>query len=154
MSPPRLVGSFKRAEDLCDEAHKAYLRSGELRSSDYNGAIEAAQQCIELSIKGLYQLVGLKYPTKHDPGIQLENVVERLNGLPDNQKVSIARAKWISKMWDWAHSTSIYVPLNVRASKVFREKDAENAIDYAREVFVCCYNTLHLLRTGQIMLAS
>ena len=150
MSPLRFVGSFKRAEDLCGEAQKAYFRSRKLSSSDYNGAIEAAQHCIELAVKALYQLVGLEYPTKHDPGIQLENVIKRLNGLQNYQKVSIARAKWISKMWEWAHSTSIYGTLNVPASKLFRKKDVETAIEYASEMHSCCQVTISLVKTGQI----
>lgn len=156
MSPLRLVrpGTFKSAEELCGEAQKAYLRSRKLSSSDYNGAIEAAQHCIELAVKALYQIVGLEYPTKHDPGIQLENVIKRLNGLPDYQKVSIARAKWISKMWEWAHSTSIYGTLNIPASKIFRKRDVENAVEYASEMHSCCYVIISLVRSGQITIVT
>jgi HEPN domain-containing protein len=139
MSQKELFGSLEEAENLCSDAHIAYLRSQNLsKMFDYNGAIEAAQHCIELSVKALIRLVGLEYPKKHDPSAQLEEVIGRLNGLEDYNKVSIARAKWISTMWEWAHSTSIYGSLNVPASKLFKEKDAKNAIEYASEMHSCC----------------
>jgi HEPN domain-containing protein len=139
MSRKELVGTLEEAEKLCSEAYMAYFRSQKLSSvSDYNGAIEAAQHCIELSVKALFKLVGLEYPQKHDPSTKLEEVMERLDGLEDYNKVSIARAKWISKMWEWAHSTSIYGSLNVPASKLFKERDVKNAVEYASEMHNCC----------------
>ena len=151
MNEKEFAEALKEAENLCGEAHRAYLRARSLRDQiDYNGAIEAAQHCIELSVKALYKLVGLKYPKKHDPATQLEEVIKRLKGLPDYQKVSIARAKWISKMWEWAHSTSIYGTLNVPASRIFKRKDAEIAVEYASEMHSCCSVTMSLMRTGQI----
>jgi len=138
MSRKELFGTLEEAENLCSEAYKFYFRSQNLSVSDYNGAIEAAQHCIELSVKALIKLVGLEYPKKHDPSTQLEEVIKRLNGLEDYDKVSIARAKWISTMWEWAHSTTIYGSLNVPASKLFKEKDVNNAIGYALEMHNCC----------------
>lgn len=150
MKEKEFAGALKEAENLCSEAYKAYLRAGKLSKSDYNCAIEAAQHCIELAVKSLYKLVGLEYPMKHDLGIQLENVIKRLNGLQEHNKVTIARAKWISKMWEWAHSTSIYGTLNVPVSKVFKIKDVENAVEYAREMHSCCSVIISLVRRGQI----
>jgi len=107
-----------------------------------------------LAVKALYKLVDLEYPKRHDPSNKLEEVIKRLNGLPDHQKVSIARAKWISMMWEWAHSTSIYGTLNVPASRIFKGKDVEKAVDYASEVHTCCSVTISLVKTGQIKIAN
>jgi len=143
--------SLNEADGLCGEAQKAWSRACSLRDQyDYNGCIEAAQHCIELAVKALYVLVGLKYPKQHDPTVDLEEVIKRLEGLPDYQKVSIARAKWISKMWEWAHSTSIYGSLDVPASKIFTEKDANIAVEYASEIHSCCYFIITMVLTRQI----
>jgi len=147
---PGKITSIEEAENLCSEAFKMYLRSTSLGKTDYNGAIEAAQHCIELSVKALYKIVGLEYPKKHDPATQLEDVIKRLNGLHYTQIVSIARAKWISKMWEWAHSTSIYGTLKVPASKLFKLKDVQTAFDYASEMHGCCSVIISLVKSGQL----
>jgi HEPN domain-containing protein len=147
---PKLARAYEEAENLCSEAYKVYFRSQNLSESDYNGAIEAAQHCIELSVKALIKLVGLEYHTKHDPSTQLEEVIARLNGLSDYDKVSIARAKWISTMWEWSHSTSIYGSLNVQASNLFREKDVKSAVEYASEMHSCCSVIISRVKNGQV----
>jgi len=143
---------LNRIEDLLNEARRAEWRSRELTESiDYNGAVEAAQHCIELSIKAMYQLVGLDPPKKHDAGTELEKVVRRLD-IPQSYgyvKESLGRMRLISAMWAWAHNTSIYGCLDIPASRLFKEKDARTALDHAAEVLSGCQTTLVLMRTGQ-----
>ena len=118
---------LKRSEELLDEANKATWRARNLiRSFDYNSAVEAAQHCIELSIKALYWLVSLvpPKPKSQNVGIELMKIIRRLCFLDAYSylRESLARMRWISTMWAWAHSTSMYGCLNIPASKIFKEK--------------------------------
>lgn len=147
--------NLKRSEELLNEASKAKWRAHSLiKSFDYNGAVEAAQHCIELSIKATYQLVGLDppKPKSHDVGKELIKVVRRLD-FPEALnylRESLARMRWISTMWAWAHSTSMYGCLNIPASKIFKEKDAKVAIEYASDVLLDCRTIHNLMKFGQI----
>jgi len=146
---------LKRSEELLEEANKAIWRARNLiKSFDYNGVVEAAQHCIELSIKALYWLVGLvpPKPKSHDVGIELMKVIRRLC-FPDaysSLRESLARMRWISTMWAWAHSTSMYGCLNIPASKIFKEKDARIAIDHASDILSNCRTIFDLIRLGKI----
>jgi HEPN domain-containing protein len=146
---------LKRSEELLSEASKAEWRGRNLvKSVDFNGAVEAAQHCIELSIKAMYQLIGLPppKPKSHDVGIELEKVVRRLV-FPNVHKYlreRLARIRWISTMWAWAHSTSMYGYLDIPASRIFKEKDAKIAVEYASEVLSDCRTILNLVKLGQI----
>lgn len=53
--------NLKAADGLLADTQNA-LRRGELlkKNYDYSGAIQAYQQCIELSVKALYRAVGLR----------------------------------------------------------------------------------------------
>jgi HEPN domain-containing protein len=148
-------GNLKLSEDLLDDARKAKCRGhGLLNSRDYSGAVEAAQHCIELSIKAMYLLVNLNPPkTKsHDAGVELEKVVRRFNISEAHSYLmeSLARMKWISTMWAWAHSESIYGCLDIPASRIFKEKDAKVALDYASEVLLNCQTILILIKSNEV----
>jgi hypothetical protein len=139
---------LKAAEGLIDEAAHLLTRAENLvKSYDYNGAIEAAQHCIELSVKSQYRLVGLKPPRTHlerfpKKGLGEENplemVAERLDGIEDYLMVWLGKTSWIGRMWAWAHDTSLYGCLDLPSSKLFDQKDASVAIEYAHEALTNC----------------
>ncbi|MFH1773914.1 MAG: HEPN domain-containing protein [Methanobacteriota archaeon] len=146
---------IKSAEELIDEARKVKGRAENLlKNLDCSGAVEASQHRIELSIKSLYKLVGLEYPVKHDAAIQLEKVLSELifPNYWNFYREKIARIRWICKMWEFAHSTSIYGCLDIPASKVFTRRDAQVAVEYASEVYSDCIFIIMNVRNGKIKL--
>ena len=142
---------------MIDGASQCLMRAeGLAERCDYSGAVEAAQHCIELSMKSLYRLVGLKPPKTHwgqvkkdfgeeDP---LEKVAERLEGIEEHQIVWLGKTSWIGRMWAWAHNTSLYGCLNLPASRLFEQKDANVAIDYAREALTNCRIITNSVKLG------
>lgn len=127
-----------------------------IETVDYNGSIEASQHCIELSIKALYALVGLNPPKKHDAAVELQKIIEKLE-FPDSLVVlrdRLARMKWISKMWEWAHSTSVYGYLDIPATRLFKKEDAEIAAKYADEVLMNCRSIADLVENEEIKIKT
>ena len=153
------TSDLKAAEGMIDEASQCLLRAEALaKGCDYSGAVEAAQHCIELSMKSLYRLVGLKPPRTHwerraknefgeeDP---LEKVAERLDGIEDYLKVWLGKTSWIGRMWAWAHNTSLYGCLDLPASKLFAQKDATTATDYAHDALTNCRAITQSVKDGR-----
>ena len=131
-----------------------------VKSYDYDGAIEAAQHSVELSIKSLYRLVGLPEPRTHfespealkrksEEEMPLENVAEKLEGIPEHLMIWLAKTSWIGRMWAWAHNTSIYGCLDIPASKLFDENDAKIAIQYATTALINCRAIVESVKAGQ-----
>ena len=152
------TSDLKIAEGMIDEASQCLRRAeGLVERGDCSGAVEAAQHCIELSMKSLYRLVGLKPPKTHwgqvkkDSGEEdpLEKVAERLEGIQDHQRIWLGKTSWIGRMWAWAHNTSLYGCLDLPASRLFDKKDANVAIDYARDALTNCGIIINSVKLGQ-----
>ncbi len=89
---------LKAGDGMVEEASRLLMRAESLaKLNDYSGAIEAAQHSIELSVKSLYRLVGLKPPRTHLERIRkkefgeenpLELVAERLQGIDESDDLA------------------------------------------------------------------
>lgn len=147
--------NLRRTEEILNEASRFEWRGRDLlKKCDYHGAVEAAQHCIELAIKTMYHLVGIHppKPKSHDMGVALEHVVRRFDVTKAYSYLNedLARMRFISTMWAWAHSTSMYGCLDLPASRIFRKKDATIALEYASDVLSACRRILNLVRFDQI----
>jgi HEPN domain-containing protein len=146
--------NIERSASYLGAAEKDLERAKSLaKQKDWSGSVEAAQHCIEISIKSLYLLVGLQYPETHDPATELKKVMENLRDLRSNWDYlwrEIARMRWICKMWEWIHTSSVYGCLDITANKIFNGKDAKIAIDYAEDVHSNCKQILSLARMRKI----
>ena len=146
--------NIERSALYLNAAKKDLERAKSLaKQRDWSGSVEAAQHCIEISVKSLYLMVGLQYPETHDPANELKKVMEKLRGLRsywDYLWREIARMRWICKMWEWIHTSSVYGCLDIPANKIFNEKDAKIAIDYAEDVNSNCKQILSLAQMRKI----
>ncbi len=152
---------LRATDGLLLEAEHLLNRSENLvKNLDCNGAIEAAQHAIELSIKSLYRLIGPRAPKTHfekstetkkeeQEEAPLEKVAQSLEGIPDYLMIWLAKTSWIARMWAWAHNTSIYGCLDIPASKLFDKEDAEIAIKYARTALTNCRAIVESVKSGQ-----
>jgi hypothetical protein len=144
---------------MIDEASHLRTRAESLASQyDCSGAIEAAQHCIELSVKSLYRLVGLEPPRTHLERMSkkkfgeenpLERAAERLEGMDEYLMIWLGKTSWIGRMWAWAHDTSLYGCLDLPASKLFGQKDAGIAIDYAGEALTNSRTIVQSVKDGR-----
>ena len=129
-------------EEYLEDSARALSRARALMSSyDYVGAIEAAQHSTELSVKALYLLVGEEPPKEHHAGAEfLKKIIDRLDfsSATEYLKVDLGRAMLISRMYEWAHTVSIYGYKGLSASSLIEKKDAEIALQYADEVESTC----------------
>ena len=151
------TSDLKIAEGMIGEASQCLARAeGLMERGDCSGAVEAAQHCIELSMKSLYRLVGLKPPKTHwgqvkkDSGEEdpLEKVAERLEGIQEHERVWLGKTSWIGRMWAWAHNTSLYGCLDLLASRLFDQRDAKVAIDYAHDALTNCRIITNSVKLG------
>lgn len=150
---------LKAGDGMVEEASRLLMRAESLaKVNDYSGAIEAAQHSIELSVRSLYRLVGLKPPRTHLERIRkkefgeenpLELVAERLQGIDEYLMAWLGKTSWIGRMWAWAHDTSLYGCLNLPASKLFDQKDANVAVDYARDALSNCRAITQSVKDGR-----
>jgi HEPN domain-containing protein len=143
----------KTAEGLRTAAETALSRARILREkSDFGGAIEAAQHCIELSVKSILSRCDIHYSPKHDVGSELPKVLKKLEGTSEQLKVSISRSQWIIKMWEWANSTSVYGTAETKPCELFHDADANTAISYAEDAYWTCYQLLLDLSLARVKL--
>ena len=139
MSLKRLVTKTKyiQAKELYKEASICYIRSYYilLNPSDYHGVIESMQHCFELSLKSLWLVVGLTYPSTHDAGKKIEKITNRYNKILPNLDFEL----W-AKIEEWIRTKSEYMAdlhhktiygdedNNIPASKLFSEKEMRDII--------------------------
>lgn len=129
------------------------MRSAKLlESGDFVGSIEASQHCIELSCKLFYLAVGLEPPKDHDGGRDFSKVLEKLV-FPSHlqyQKLSLARMRWISRMWEWAHTVALYGFKGFELSDLFERADAVTAQEYAKKAYFMAQDVFSHLKNGTI----
>lgn len=132
------VENYEKSKELINEAIIArnrgliILAGAEIEGyEDIHGFIEAFQHCLELYLKALWNLVGLKYPHNHDPAKNIEKVNARLiEVMPylKNQPLFETWEKWIrekSRYYAGLHHKTIYgdESTGTVASKLFMEED-------------------------------
>jgi len=87
-----------------------------IAEKDYGGSVQAAQHAVELAVKSLYNLVGLRPPHKHDPGKNMGRVVKRSKRVfpvrEDNEYGSInalfERISFLSHIMERLHTEGMY----------------------------------------------
>jgi len=149
-------------EEYLEDSSRMITRTKQLiLAYDYVGAIEAAQHSIEVSIKALYLLVGEEPPKEHHAGEEfLKRVVGRLDfsdSAPfgaDYCKAKLGRAMFIGKMYEWAHTVSVYGYKGLSASRLIEKRDAEIASEYAEEVYSTCRVIVDAVKYKQITISQ
>jgi len=136
--------NFEKARIMFREGSSNSARSSRLlKMKDYSGSIEASQHAVELFIKSLFLLAGFEPPKTHDPGKNLDLILEeflKLNpSVFSNAPVDpIARLKLFSNKFSRLHVEAMYGFNNAPASKIFTESDAIYYYECAFEIeFIC-----------------
>ena len=121
---------FNDAKAMLDEAGLLFVRAWRLKNNkDYSGSVEASQHSGELSIKCLYKMVGLEHPKSHDPGKDLDKVLDQFKKLRDDEEdieedTVFSRLQFLSNLLERFHNEGFYGYKGTPASKILKETDA------------------------------
>lgn len=160
--------NFEKARLMFVEGSKSSARASILlRGKDYSGSIESSQHSVELFIKSLFIVSGLRPPKTHDPGENIDVIIrefQKLNPLvfEKAQVDPIGRLKYLSKKFSSLHIESMYGHKDVPASRLFSEEDAHYYYSLAFEIEITCliinftfgYNFKLLPEKGRIFLET
>jgi HEPN domain-containing protein len=142
---------IRDSEALKREAAKALSRCKVLQSAnDFPGAIEAAQHCIELSVKSMLVRCDVQHPSSHDVSKQLEILMRKLDECSESLRRGLSRAQWIMQMWEPANSFAVYGTHDTKPQDLFYENDVHVAIYYAEDAYWTCYQLLLDVAVGRM----
>ena len=139
--------NYDKALEMLIEAGKKRKRAKILfDNADYSGVVETSQHSIELAIKSLFVLMGLDYSFTHDPGKELDKVVQQLkeiipidNSFESAITMIFRRLEYSSEVLSRFHTEGMYGFKGVPASQLFNVNDAEYALSQTGSVLVTCW---------------
>lgn len=109
--------------------------------------ITQCQQCIEISAKSIFKLMGYNFPTSHD--VQLDHDLTQsllLTDFPAHfyDESDVPRVMFLTQFWHEFYETSKYGDeiSNIPPNDLFRENDAKKAYEDARQ----CYSVANSLQ--------
>lgn len=111
-----------------EDARKIQWRAKEsLEKRDWSQAIYQAQQCVDLSVKAFFQVLGIKYELKHRLKDKcFEDALEQLKSKFKKEyevkriRATLAKAKvWMDILATIRNYAGGYTPLNVPTGEIF-----------------------------------
>ncbi len=102
------------------------------KEESYADVVREAQEVVELLLKGLILFFGLDVPKVHDVSKFIEQNIEIF---PEIVKENIEKLKIISKTLRKERELAFYGLIDWIPSEEYTLKDAEKAINWAKEVF-------------------
>ncbi|NIN06993.1 MAG: HEPN domain-containing protein [Armatimonadetes bacterium] len=131
---------------------------GHLKSyTQYSEAIQAAQQCTELSVKATFSFLGVILPRSHGweqdkkpfaniaQQIQEKHLIDKLTAQNLNHAVNLPRLLFLVNFWAQFYTTAKYgleAGYLAPAKDLFKKEEAELAVQHAHE----CYQAASQLR--------
>ncbi len=149
----------KTIEGWIDKASNQLQVAQEHAKSSYrcSEAVQAAQECIELSVKSVLSLLRVEYPRAHEWGpekkpfalvarqISERRLLEKLAGQDLNHSVPLPRLLLLMNFWGQFYLAAKYgfeAQQLASAQDLFRPEDAKLAVQHAEE----CYRAASALR--------
>jgi HEPN domain-containing protein len=123
----------------------------------HSEAVQAAQQCTELSVNAVLSLLAIAYPTKHEWGpekkefaliahqITERDILQRLSRQDLSPTVPLPRLLLLTEFWGHFYLVAKYgfeIDRLAPAEDLFRAEEAKLAIQHAEE----CYRAASALR--------
>jgi len=140
MSKKRLI------EDYIFRAEKRIKMLEFLKNEEaYADVVREAQEVVELLLKGLMIAFGLDVPKVHDVSKYIEQNIEIF---PEMIKKNIEKLKVISKTLRKERELAFYGLIDWIPSEEYTFEDADNSINWAKEVFNIVKSALNSGRTS------
>jgi len=133
---------LRRANNKLDEA------GNQLQKFNYPESVSAAQECIELSIKAVYLILGEKFSKRHD--FEEDEFIKLLDKIPKELRFyNFPRLYLLSKFWASFYTIAKYglEKFEIGSEKLFKDKEANLALEHARE----CYHASYALLQNSLM---
>ncbi len=139
----KLAESFlKRARNKLGEA-----RDYSEKRWSYPESISASQECIELSLKAIFLLVGEDYPKEHE--LRDKEFTKVLENIPKElEYLNWVRVIVVSRFWSQFYTVVKYGHdrFKIGAEQLFKKEEAELAKKHAEE----CFQAGEALRSYQL----
>ena len=122
---------LKRAYNKLNEA------KSQLQKYNYAESVSASQECIELSVKAVFLVLGEQFPKQHE--FKEQNFKKLLSKIPKElQFYNFPRLYLLSKFWSEFYTVAKYglEELEVGADKLFTDKEAKLASEHAEECYL------------------
>lgn len=147
----------KTIEGWIDKASNQLQAAQEhVKSYHFSEAVQAAQECIELSVKSVLSLLCVEYPLAHKLAekkpfeliarqISERRLLEKLAGQYMNHSVPLPRLLLLMNFWGQFYLSAKYgfeAEWLASAQDLFRPEDAKLAVQHAEE----CYRAASTLR--------
>jgi HEPN domain-containing protein len=153
------MDAIKRAtiEGWIDKAFKKLMDAKENQKyAHYSSeSVQAAQECVELSVKALLEFLEIKYPLAHGwnkeqlgkiaEQIQQRQILQRLTAENLNHTVRLPRLLFLANFWAQFYMQSKYgmeAGYLASAKELFGSTEAETAIRHAEE----CYQAVSQIK--------
>lgn len=135
------------------QAAKQHLKS----HTQYSEVIQAAQECVELSVKSIFSLLDIAFSPSHGweqdrkqfaiiaEQIQKRSLIDKLTAQYLNHTVNLPRLLFLMNFWAQFYSTAKYgleAGYLAAAKDLFKKEEAELAAKHAEE----CYSATSQLR--------
>ena len=135
------------------QAAREHLKS----YTQYSEAIQASQECVELSVKSVFSLLGIAFSPSHGwaqdkkqfatiaEQIQKRHLIEKLTAQYLNHTVNLPRLLFLMNFWAQFYNTAKYgleAGYLAPAKDLFKKEEAELAVQHAQE----CYTAASQLR--------
>ena len=127
---------LKRAYNKIDEARN------QLQKYNYAESVSSLQECVELSIKAFFLILGEDFPKTHE--FKEQDFIKLLSKIPKElQWYNFSRLYLLSEFWSSFYTIAKYgyEKLEVGANKLFKDKEANLALQHAKE----CHSTIKTL---------
>lgn len=122
---------LRRVNNKLDEA-----RNQLQQKFNYAESVSASQECIELSIKAVFLILGEEFPKKHE--FKEEDFIKLLDKIPKElEYYNFPRLYLLSKFWSNFYTVAKYglEKLEVGTDKLFTDKEANLALKHAEECY-------------------
>lgn len=128
------------------QAAKQHVKSW----TQYSEAIQAAQECVELSVKSILSLLGIAFSLNHGweqdkkqfatiaEQIQKRHLIDKLKAQYLDHSVNLPRLLFLMNFWAQFYNTAKYgleAGYLAPAKDLFKKEEAELAVQHAQE---CC----------------
>ncbi|MEM2987099.1 MAG: HEPN domain-containing protein [Nitrososphaerota archaeon] len=130
------MNTFAMAKAYIEDAERSYNEAKiNFNEKAYHRCIRRAQECVELSLKGVLRLLSIEYPKSHDVSIVLDKI-KKETSIPNWFQEKIEDLKRISVKLAMERGPAFYGDERafIPPEELYSKEDAEEALEMARYV--------------------
>lgn len=129
------MNTYAMAEAYIKDAERSLKEAvASLEEEAFHRCVRRAQECAELSLKGMLRLLGIEYPKSHDVSAALDALKTEVK-IPDWLKSRIDSLKTVSVKLSMQRGPAFYGDERafIPPEQLYSKEEAEEALKMARE---------------------